>query len=914
MRPQIVLLLGLLGVCASWGVAPNLGGHGLRALYNAEPPVIDQVVFLTSNDTGFQVDEPASVRWSGYLYQSRAGTVEFAVPGSVRSRLTIGGVTVFDRPAGAARATRAGAQLAAGFNPISFEIETAGAAAGYMQAGLEWAGLRQSLVPAVYLYPDATTAAAAERAVQAARAAAGLGAVGWLLLVLAPALWLWPQRARLRSRTALGLGAIVLLAFSLRLLFLADYAAQPTADVLAAGSDHRGYQGAALDYVRGRWPPPAPFYVQPGMSLAMGWLYAAALPSLRLVQLVQMLVGAGTALLIFEIARRSFSVLTAWIAALLWAVYPLAMFYEAQVTTHGLEAVAGAVLLLLWMVAMQNGAGGWQQIWIVAGLGCTLGVASVLRPTFLILAPFMFASLLAGGAAGWRQRALAALVLVACTCLPIAPVTWHNYRSSGRFQLLTNNSGVTFYLGNNRDSTGLGEYSAAYWATHYFVSGGKVTYAAQAWRELAADPGRWGQLMVRKTALFLGDAELPNNVDFYKEGVAISRVLAWLPLRFGALMALALAGAGLALWRAGETRDLQRNRLILLVYALVQAAVVIAFHVFSRFRAPLYPLLAIAGAYPLASIVSAVLAQRWRTVLAGVAGVLAAGAFVGVMPVVAAHAMDAPVVSALPVTALALNIPLEQGITLAGYEPLAAGAPGEPQRITLYWTTDQRLLTDYFVSVQLFSGATKVAQADQAMGTGSFPDYPASAWQAGEIVRDALYVRSPAGLEAPVALAVVVIVYERASGARLGEANLGLLPITTRQASGLPAGAIESGAHIGSAVLRGYALQEKTLVLYWEAGERAAGDGVVFVHLFGAQGNFVAGADGRPRNGGYSTLAWQAREGIVDAHNLPDVPAGTYMLKIGMYDAVTQVRFAASAADGAVLPDGILPLGSIAIP
>ena len=58
----------------------------------------------------------------------------------------------------------------------------------------------------------------------------------------------------------------------------------------------------------------------------------------------------------------------------------------------------------------------------------------------------------------------------------------------------------------------------------------------------------------------------------------------------------------------------------------------------------------------------------------------------------------------------------------------------------------------------------------------------------------------------------------------------------------------------------------------------------------------------------------QAREGIVDAHSLPDVPAGTYRLKIGMYDAVTQVRFAVSAADGAVLPDGILPLGSIARP
>ncbi len=56
------------------------------------------------------------------------------------------------------------------------------------------------------------------------------------------------------------------------------------------------------------------------------------------------------------------------------------------------------------------------------------------------------------------------------------------------------------------------------------------------------------------------------------------------------------------------------------------------------------------------------------------------------------------------------------------------------------------------------------------------------------------------------------------------------------------------------------------------------------------------------------------REGIVDALSLLDLLAGAYVMKIGMYDAVTQVRFAVSAADGTVLPDGILPLGTIAIP
>ena len=234
--------------------------------------------------------------------------------------------------------------------------------------------------------------------------------------------------------------------------------------------------------------------------------------------------------------------------------------------------------------------------------------------------------------------------------------------------------------------------------------------------------------------------------------------------------------------------------------------------------------------------------------------------------------------------------------------------------MTLYWWADQRLLQDYFWTVQLFSGDRKIVQADQALGTGSYPDYPSSAWQAGQIIEDTLYMQLPTDVAQPVALSAVVIVYERDSGRRVGETVLGLVPVTSRTASGLPASASLSGAHVGTAVLQGYAIEEQSLVLYWQAGQRMAGDGVVFVHLFDAQGNFTAGADGRPRSGGYPTLAWQAGEGIVDAHRLPEVPAGNYTIKIGVYDAVTQMRFDITDAGGQKVPDGILSLGVLAIP
>jgi len=47
---------------------------------------------------------------------------------------------------------------------------------------------------------------------------------------------------------------------------------------------------------------------------------------------------------------------------------------------------------------------------------------------------------------------------------------------------------------------------------------------------------------------------------------------------------------------------------------------------------------------------------------------------------------------------------------------------------------------------------------------------------------------------------------------------------------------------------------------------------------------------------------------------VPDVAAGTYIPNLGMYYAVMKVQLAVGSADGAVLPDGLLPLGTIGWP
>ncbi len=350
-----MLAASLLAFGVAWALQPNLAANGLHARYSTGTDRLERVAFLTANDELVDANPSLSVKWTGYLYQPHASQVNFHIPSGVQARLVIGDDTVFDTFAASPTTDQAVAYLAAGFNPIAFEVTTNPANHAYFQAGLEWQDpVRWQLVPAIYLYPELRDPVAADQIIQQSLIALGLNSLGLLLALAFVISLLWPGRAVWRSRTAVGLALIVVLAFALRLIFLSNYAAQPTADIQGLGSDNQSYQAGALDFVRGLWPPHAPFYVQPGMSLFLGSLYKLFGPNLRLAQLVQMILGALTSLLIFDIARRAFNPLTGWLAAILWAIFPLPIFYEAQVLTHGLEPILGAVLLFLWVRTLEK--------------------------------------------------------------------------------------------------------------------------------------------------------------------------------------------------------------------------------------------------------------------------------------------------------------------------------------------------------------------------------------------------------------------------------------------------------------------------------------------------------------------------------------------------------------------------------
>ncbi len=101
-------------------------------------------------------------------------------------------------------------------------------------------------------------------------------------------------------------------------------------------------------------------------------------------------------------------------------------------------------------------------------------------------------------------------------------------------------------------------------------------------------------------------------------------------------------------------------------------------------------------------------------------------------------------------------------------------------------------------------------------------------------------------------------------------------------------------------LLRGYAVGEGPFVpgdvvpvtLFWEA-DAPPGRYKVFLHLMDDGGNLVAQNDAEPRGDLSPTFIWSVGEGVTDRHGVylpPNLPPGTYQLRVGMYRVDTGER------------------------
>jgi hypothetical protein len=300
----------------------------------------------------------------------------------------------------------------------------------------------------------------------------------------------------------------------------------------------------------------------------------------------------------------------ALLAAGLWGLYPVALFYAVDV----LDTMP-SLALFIWGLVWWTRPEGRARDAMIGGI--FLGLAVAARPHFLpvaLVAPLACAWL--GGR--WRVRrsdaaawAGAAIPLILAGC---AQWFW-----CGEFRILPWQGAYNFYSANRPGANGRyfaqqifftqlapGEnparreseilYARATGRMPPFTAGEMESYwDGQAWSAIGAHPGAWLKLMTRKTYYLLNDFEQYNNKTFLWHARQSPWLRPGIIFGWGMLFTLAAMGATAAWARAGTPGDSSRHAKLagyLLVFA-VYAAGVLVYYASGRFRLPLAPLLCV---------------------------------------------------------------------------------------------------------------------------------------------------------------------------------------------------------------------------------------------------------------------------------------------------------------------------------
>ena len=378
-------------------------------------------------------------------------------------------------------------------------------------------------------------------------------------------------------------------------------------------ADHLYYRNWGMQIAAGDWFGQEVFEQGPLYAYLLGVAFRLGLSD-TLVLFCQLFVGIGSALLIYESAKRLFDVKTALLAALLTGVYGPLVFYECMLMKSFLLPLLTTGVLYCSLRYQASLRPGW--LWIA---GALIGLACLIRENHLLYVIPLGCWVWWCGAGRVtlrekiasiprRRRALHLAVVAASLSLVILPATLRNYSLTREWVPVTAGGGEVLYLAHGPEANG-------YWHTVPFVtpspwrehedfraeaarrSGRPLTRseASRFWsrtarQEILRSPGTSLQLTLKKGAIFLYDLEVPDSAD-YKLWRHYLPII-WLLPTFGWFVGLALLGCVICF------KNLGKHQLLLGLVAIHFISVLLTYN-FGRFRIgmmPLFLLLAAQGA------------------------------------------------------------------------------------------------------------------------------------------------------------------------------------------------------------------------------------------------------------------------------------------------------------------------------
>lgn len=378
-----------------------------------------------------------------------------------------------------------------------------------------------------------------------------------------------------------------------------------------------------------------PYFRAPGYAFFVSVLYRIAGTDFRWPVALQMVLGLFNVVLLYALCLRLFNRRTAIMAAFMQAVHWGFIFFEGAL----LDPVLHTTVLLLFHLAAVDGLRNKRIIYAFAA-GILLGIASLIRantllflPVSVICAAFVFRQ----AAMPWKRMVLRGILYVAGCALVVLPVTFRNVRVSGEPVLISSNAGLMFYMGNSAEAEGTtrtdalnrlqeGKYRTPFDYAVFVKNLGRANHREfthseasrfllhLAGRDMLRNPMRFAALMLKKSWLLFGNAEISHNTEIHYQRVH-SRLLKGLPFPFAVIFAAALTGICL-LGRAKRLFNPDNVGVIWVFWFLpTYAASIVLFAVSTQYRMAVIPYMFVFSAAGIDEIISRIRSGQWRGVI-----------------------------------------------------------------------------------------------------------------------------------------------------------------------------------------------------------------------------------------------------------------------------------------------------------
>ena len=401
---------------------------------------------------------------------------------------------------------------------------------------------------------------------------------------------------------------ILLLATALRLGYLITYSHLPDWNFLTV--DNWYHLNWAQSIADGNLFGDTTYFRAPLYVYCLAALRAVAGSSLWVPRLFGLVIGLLSVYTTYRIGNKLFGRQAGLWAALLHALYPIAIYFESELLLDPLFTLLFELVVYRLLIWFDNTTPR-QSLW----LGLVIGLAAICRPTALVVVPIALVVWLLRKPLRWKQLAM----LFAGMVVVIGPITVRNLAVADDPVLIASQSGINLYIGNNDVADGYSATMPEPYGRNWQIS--QITYAAEKakgktlkpgevstyWTSQAIDwitknPGNFIALYAKKVYAHFLNREISNNRNLH---VFFGKVplLHYNPITFGILIALSIIGlVSLGRWPG-------RMWLIIAVL-IVYVSATSLFFFNSRFRLPIVPILFVMSGMGLTWLFSAAKEHR----------------------------------------------------------------------------------------------------------------------------------------------------------------------------------------------------------------------------------------------------------------------------------------------------------------